>query len=132
MMKTPVNPMEVLLTEEETGLRLKASQDEMQLAVDAALSLNASDPLAAAQEPPLPWTDDEELMVGGHDAQSSWKASSWLRFASLALAVSSAAFGLVRMLGVAPAAAFSAKAKKGCSSSNMLLSGVRRPEIYSV
>merc|ERR1719493_546420 len=29
-LESPVNPMEVLLAEEETGLRLKASQDEMQ------------------------------------------------------------------------------------------------------
>merc|ERR1719203_946427 len=67
-LESPVNPMEVLLTEEETGLRLKASQDEMQSAMDVAFSLNASDPLAAAQEPPLPWTDEEELMVGDRGA----------------------------------------------------------------
>merc|ERR1719323_549557 len=116
-LESPVNPMDVLMAEGETGLRLQASQEEMQTALDAAASLNASDPLAAAQEPLLPWTDEEELMVGSHVAQTKGKAISYFRFASLALAVSSASLGLVRMLG-----AVSAKGEKGFSSSSTLSS----------
>merc|ERR1719251_659684 len=87
-LESPVNPIEWMLTEEQTGRNLKASMEEMQSAVDAALSLNASDPLVAAQEPPLPWTEEEELMVGSVAAHPMGKASSWLRLASLVLAIS--------------------------------------------
>merc|ERR1719150_1423563 len=90
---SPVNPIEWMLTEEVTGRNLKASMEEMQAVVDAALSLNASDPLAAAQEPPLPWTEEEELMVGGLATHPMGSVSSWLQVGSRVLAVFSAVVG---------------------------------------
>merc|ERR1719493_280115 len=114
-LESPLDPMRVLMTEEESGLRLAVSQEEMQSFVDAALSFNISDPIAAAQEPPLPWTEEEELMAGTLAEHSMGKAKCWLRLATLALAISSAAIGLVRMLAAVPASAFSADAEKGSS-----------------
>merc|ERR1719150_405661 len=131
MLESPVNPFEWMLKEEETGRNLKASMEEMQSVVDAALSLNASDPLAAAQEPLLPWTEEEELMVGGPPPQPTGMAISWLRPGSLVLAVSSAVFGLIRMLGVLPTTAIVPKAEKGRSSSNRL-GFAGRSEIFCV
>merc|ERR550532_901622 len=83
---SPVTPLDWLKAEQKTGLLLKASQKQMQSVVDAALSLSASDPLAATQEPLLPWTDEEELRVGA--PTFLWgQVSLLLRLAALALAV---------------------------------------------
>jgi len=114
-LEAPLDPMSVLMTEDESGLRLQASQEEMQSIVEAALSFNISDPIAAAQEPPLPWTEEEELMTGTLLVHPTGKAKGWLRLATLALAISSAAIGLVRTLAGLPASAFSADAEKGSS-----------------
>jgi len=130
-LEAPVNPADVLMAEEETGLRLKASQEEMQAFVDLASNLNASDPFAAAQAPPVLWTEEEELLVGNSTADSRGRASSWLRLGSLALAISSAAFGLIRMLRAAPASSFPTKAKASRSLPSMLGSA-RRPDVYCV
>jgi len=93
---SPKTPLEWYVAEEETGLSLKASQEEMESLIEAALSFNASDPLAASQEPPLPWTEEEELRVGA--AHPMGKASSVVRLAVLVLAMSSAAAVLMKML----------------------------------
>merc|ERR1719188_1875607 len=123
----PIDPLDWYLAENETGLNYKVSLEQMRSIVDAAMSFNASDPLAAAQAPPLPWTEDEELMVGAAATSAMGIANSWLRFATLAAAVSSAVFGLGKMLGVAPASIFQTKAAKGCLPSNMP-GGMRKPE----
>merc|ERR1719437_137483 len=72
----PIDPLDWYLAENETGLSYKVSMEQMQSIVDAATNFNASDPSAAAQAPPLPWTEDEELMVGaasgGIMGVSSW------------------------------------------------------------
>jgi len=126
-LESPVNPMEWMLTEEETGRNLKASMEEMQSAVDAALSLNASDPLAAAQAPPLPWTEDEELMIGGPVARPMGMSSPWLRSGSLVLAVVSAVIGLIKMLGPV----VSPKGEKGRSLSTRF-GGMGKTESFCV
>merc|ERR1719493_88304 len=130
-LESPVNPIEWMLTEEETGRSLKASMEEMQSVVDAALSLNASDPLAAAQEPALPWTEEEELMVGGPVAYPTGAVSSLIRPGSMLLAVSSAVFGLIRMLGVVPASGIVPKAEKERSLSSRW-GGMGKSESYCV
>jgi len=111
-MATPVSPLDWYLAEEETGLHLKASQEEMESFVEAAWRLNASDPLAAVSEPPLPWTEEEELNVGSGAAHPAGKARSWLRLATLALAILSAMVGLMRMLRSDPSSTLPAKPKK--------------------
>merc|ERR1719203_1355280 len=126
-LEAPIDPLAWYLAEKETGLSYKVSMEEMQSIVDAAMSFNASDPLAAAQAPPVPWTEEEELKVGAATAHAMGMANSWLRLAMLAVAVSSAVFGLIRMLGVAPASTFQTKAAKGSLSSNMLGS-MRKPD----
>merc|ERR1719330_1664514 len=118
-LEAPVNPIEWMLSEAQTGRNLKASMGEMQAVVDAALSLNASDPFAAAQEPPLPWTEEEELMVGGPIARPTGKVSSWLRVGALALAVSAAVVGLIRLFGLVQASVVPL-AEKGPSSSKRM------------
>merc|ERR1719512_688518 len=110
----PLTPLEWYLAEEETGLRLKATQEEMESFLEAALSLNVSDPLAAVREPPLPWTDEEELKIGAA-AHPMGKASSWLRLVTLVLTVVSAAAGLIRMLCARLASASPAKPAAGKS-----------------
>jgi len=124
---SPVAPLDVLLAEQETGLRVFASQEEMQSFMDTALSLHASDPLAAAQEPPLPWTEEEELRVGA----PAGKASSWLRLAALVVAVLSATCGLIRMLGAAPVPTLPTKVEKGSSWSNVF-GGARKSDLHWV
>merc|ERR1719343_2014678 len=46
---SPVAPLDVLHAEKKTGLRMIASQEEMQFFMDAASSLHTFDPVAAAQ-----------------------------------------------------------------------------------
>merc|ERR1740123_2960362 len=82
----PLSPMEVILTENQTGLFLKASDEEMQTVLEAASTLNASDPLAMAAEPVLHWTEEEELWVGASVVPPS-KGTPLLRRTMLGLAL---------------------------------------------
>merc|ERR1719226_23246 len=100
----------------------------MQSFVDLAESLKESDPEAAAQEPLLPWTDEEELKVGLPDAHPAGRARTPLRLAALFVAIFSAVIALIRMLGPAPGTKVSSKeaAKAEKVNSWRLLGG--RPE----
>jgi len=102
---SPLTPAEWLHAEPEVKRRLKASMEEMQLFVDLALGANESDSMTFEEESVLPWTDEEELLVAVPVKHPMGKASSWLRLIALALAVASAAAGLIRMLQAAPVAA---------------------------
>jgi len=127
-LESPVDPMSVALAEEEEGhkgFRLQASQEEMQAFMTEASSFNASHPVA-----PLLWTDEEELIVGALTAPSAGKARSWLRCATLALAISSVSLALIRMLGVVPASVSGAKAGEGRSLPKAW--GTQRPDIACV
>merc|ERR550525_1806482 len=90
--------------------------------VEAAAMLKETDPVAAAQEPPLPWTEEEELKIGVPVAHPMGKAGVWLRLATLVLAICSAALGFIRMLRAAPASTLPAKGGKETHSS--LLQGL--------
>merc|ERR1719229_303510 len=94
------------------------SREEMESFVEMSLRLNSSDPTDATQQPvPLPWTDEEELVIAitGADQHPMGKASSWLRLAALLLAFVSAAVGLIRMLSGTRLSVASAKGGKSSS-----------------
>jgi len=106
---SPMNAYDVLESEDETGLRLRASREEMLSFVEAAEMLKDTDPVAAAQEPPLPWTEEEELKIGIPVEHPMGRAGLWLRTAGLVLAICSAALGFIRMLRAGRAATLPAK-----------------------
>merc|ERR1719356_1186227 len=79
--------------------QIKASMEEMQSFIEAAVDSNSSELMDPIQETiPLLWTDDEELLGGAPSAHLFEKASFWCRLAALLLAGVSFVAVLLRML----------------------------------
>merc|ERR1719433_1443286 len=97
---SPLTPMEWMHADGEVKRRIKASKDEMQTFME--VDLNASKPDLEHQLVALPWTDEEELLVGAAVAHGVGSARFLLRLVALALGAISIMVVLLRMLSAAP------------------------------
>jgi len=98
---SPLTPSAWMHADGEVKRRIKASKEEMQTVIEA--DVNASTPETEYTFASLPWTEEEELMVGSIVAHPMGSASALLRLATLLLLVTSVTVGLLRMLSAAPA-----------------------------
>merc|ERR1719343_706366 len=113
-LEAPISPTEWLQAEKKGGHMLKASMEAMRSFVETAAGANSSDILDALGEPHLlPWTEEEELMLPLPSGRSVGGVVAGTRFIVLAMAISSLAAGLIKMLRSPMAQLSAGKARKG-------------------